>query len=71
MRISAVAIAIGLLALPGCQGDERANPNAGDAAKASEHQSAKAKKKRDRAEQEAADEVNARLLRFFIDAGHS
>ena len=46
MRISAVAIAIGLLALPGCQADERANPGAGDAAQASDQKAAKGKKKR-------------------------
>jgi Tfp pilus assembly protein PilP len=57
VRISAVAIAIGLLALPGCQGDERANPATGDAAKASEQKSAKSKKKRDRAAQDAAADI--------------
>ena len=46
VRISAVAIAIGLLALPGCQADERANPGAGDAAQARDQKTAKGKKKR-------------------------
>ena len=56
MRISAVAIAIGLLALPGCQGDERANPGAGDSAKASEQKAAKGKKRgADAAKDAAAD----------------
>ena len=45
MRISAVAIAIGLLALPGCQGDERTIQGAGDAAKASEQKAAMGKKR--------------------------
>ena len=40
VRISAVAIAIGLLALPGCQGDERANQDAGNAARDSEQNAA-------------------------------
>jgi type IV pilus assembly protein PilP len=57
VRISAVAIAIGLLALPGCQGDKRANPAGGDAASASEQKSAKGKKKRGRAAQGAAGDV--------------
>ena len=57
VRISAVAIAIGLLALPGCQADERANPGDGDAAKASEQKAAKGKKKRAGAEKDAADEA--------------
>ncbi len=57
MRISAVAIAIGLLALPGCQGDERANPGSGDAAEASEKKAARARKKRAEAEKDAAAEA--------------
>ncbi len=60
MRISAVAIAIGLLALPGCQGDERANQDAGNAARASEQNAAKGKKRgAGAAEDAAADAPNA------------
>ncbi len=71
MRISAVAIAIGLLALPGCQGDERANQGAGDAAKASEQKAAKGKARRAREAAAAAQNDSAGFQSDFtyISAG--
>ncbi len=71
MRISAVAIAIGLLALPGCQGDERANPGAGDAAKASEQTAAKGKKQGDDAAKDAAADAPKTSPAFGSDFTYS
>ena len=71
MRISAVAIAIGLLALPGCQADERANPGAGDAAQASDQKAAKGKKKRAAAADAAAAETTKTSAAMSRDLSYS
>ena len=71
MRISAVAIAIGLLALPGCQGDERANPGAGDSAKASEQKAAKGKKRGADAAKDAAADASKTSPAFGNDFTYS